>query len=116
MILKENDLRSLVREMIIEMSRERKLAFRDDYGHPGMVNHALYTHWFQGLINEPTINEFEETSSGKSIKERVEAWKNFCIRFFEDSIKYIGGNHEISCNLVNPDKSDGWKATWWSRR
>ena len=107
MILNESDLRRLVREMLSEMSRERKLAFRDEYGHPGMVKHALYTHWFQGLINEPTIDEFEKTSSGKSIKERVEAWKNFCIRFFEDSINYIDGNHEISCNLVNPDKSEG---------
>ena len=93
MILNESDLRRLVREMLSEMSRERKLAFRDEYGHPGMVKHALYTHWFQGLINEPTIYEFEKTSSGKSIKERVEAWKNFCIRFFEDSINYIDGNY-----------------------
>ena len=107
MLLKESDLRRLVRGMISEMSRERKLAFRDEYGHPGMVKHALYTHWFQGLISESAIYEFERMSAGKSVDERVEVWKNFCIRVFESSIKYIDGKHEISCNLVNPDKSVG---------
>ena len=107
MVLKEYDLRLFVKEVISEMSRERKIAFRDEYGHPGMVKHALYTHWFQGLISEPIIDRFETNTRGKSVEERVETWKNFCIRAFEGSIKYIDGKHEISCNLVNPDKSVG---------
>jgi len=107
MILKEYDLRLFVKEVISEMSRERKLAFRDNYGHPGLVKHALYTHWFQGLISEPAIYKFQEMSKGKSIEERVKIWKRFCTSLFENSIKYIGGNNEISCNLVNPDKNVG---------
>ena len=99
-------LKKYIKSVLLEMSRPRKKAFAQ-YGHPGLKRDALFAHWVFSGFNEYGFNQLEESCAEKSPEERVKFLNEFCLKQFEESLRQIDSRQEVSCNLVDPNKSNG---------
>ena len=99
-------LKKYIESVLFEMSRPRKKAFAQ-YGHPGLKRDALFAHWVFSGFNEYGFNQLEESCAEKSPEERVKFLNEFCLKQFEESLRKIDRGEEVSCNLVDPNKSNG---------
>ena len=99
-------LKKYIKSVLLEMSRPRKKAFAQ-YGHPGLKRDALFAHWVFSGFNEYGFDQLVESCEEKSPEERVKFLNEFCLKQFEESLRQIDSRQEVSCNLVDPNKSNG---------
>ena len=99
-------LKKYIKSVLLEMSRPRKKAFAQ-YGHPGLKRDALFAHWVFSGFNEYGFDQLAESCEEKSPQERVKFLNEFCLKQFEESLRKIDSRQEVSCNLVDPNKSNG---------
>ena len=99
-------LKKYIKNVLLEMSRPRKKAFAQ-YGHPGLKRDALFTHWVFAGFSDAGLSELEDGCEGKSPQEKVKFLNEFCLKHFESSLRKIDSRQEVSCNLVDPNKSNG---------
>jgi len=99
-------LKKYIKSVLSEMSRPRKKAFAQ-YGHPGLKRDALFIHWVFAGFSDAGFSELEEGCEGKSPQEKVKFLNEFCLKHFANSLGKIDRKQEVSCNLVDPDKSHG---------
>ena len=101
-------LESYIKSLLIEMSRKEKIDHRENYNHPGLVRDALYTHWVFGNISDVGIDRLvAKCESFDSPEERKNYFLNCTIDLFKSVVNKIKMGEELSCNLINPDKSVG---------
>lgn len=101
-------LKSYIKNLVIEMSRRDKIDHRENYNHPGLVRDALYTHWVFGSISElGSMRLSEKLESFNSVEEKKKYFLNCTIDLFNDVEKKIRRGEELSCNLIDPDRSVG---------
>lgn len=96
------------RKLLFEMSRAEKIDYRENYGHVGAVRHALYAHWVYCGISESGMDHMESESDKLiSIEEKKNYFIEFSINQFKRVMNKIERKEELSCNLIDPDKSVG---------
>ena len=93
--------------LLSEMSRKTKLDFRKSYNHEGLVKHGLYAHWVFGGISDSGVDAMLEACEDLDVGEAVDYFCNYSIEGFKDAVNRMGKGEEFSCNLLNPDKSEG---------
>ncbi len=97
-------LKSYVKNVLFEMSREDKIDYRENYGHIGAVRDALYIHWARNCY------QFEKNfpSNFNNIKNYDDKKKVILHKFINvinGTLRVINSNTEVSCNLVSADRS-----------
>lgn len=101
-------LEEYVRSLLGEMSREMKIDHREKYNHPGLVKDALYMHWIFGSISEKGMSELrDKLKSFDNFEDKKKYFLNHCLDVFRETIEKIKRGEELSCNLIDPDKSEG---------
>ena len=101
-------LEEYVRSLLGEMSRKMKIDHREKYNHPGLVKDALYTHWISGNISEAGIDSFvSKLNKLDNIEDKKHLFLYYHIIKFEKALEQIKRGEELSCNLIDPDKSEG---------
>ena len=99
-------LKKYIKSVLLEMSRPRKKAFAQ-YGHPGLKRDALFAHWVFAGFSDAGFDELLDGCEGKSPQEKVKFLNEFCLKHFANSLRKIDNKEEVSCNLVDPNKSSG---------
>ena len=101
-------LEDYVRNLLGEMSRKAKIDHRENYNHPGLVKDALYMHWISGNISDSGINSFvSNLNKLDNIEDKKHLFLYYHIIKFEKALEQIKRGEELSCNLIDPDKSEG---------
>ncbi len=96
------------RKLLFEMSRSEKIDYRENYGHVGAVRDALYAHWVSGNVSDSGIRSFtKKLNKLDNLEDKKHLFLYYHIIKFENAVKQIRNGEELSCNLIDPDKSEG---------
>ena len=93
--------------LLKEMSRKTKVDFRKNYNHPGLVKHGLYSHWVYGGISETGMEKMIDRCASMDFVDGVNYFCNYSLDKFDKVLRAVDRGEELSCNLINPDKSVG---------
>ena len=113
MLLEKYIKEVLESNFLFRESRKHKIDW-SKYGHPGLINHALYMHWISCGIQTYNIEKFDrverydqEMYRSNPVRATFDYFNNYCIDNFKKSFGLIKNKNELSCNLIDPDRGVG---------